>query len=71
MVYIDAKVGMQVIVKELLDSGLLNCDTLTCTGETLAEQIKRLDPPKPDGDVIYSVAKPYNCLLYTSPSPRD
>ncbi len=59
MVDIDDKGGMQVIVKELLDAGLLNGDTLTCTGETLAEQVKRLDPPRPDGDVIYSVQKPY------------
>jgi len=59
MVDIDAKGGMQVIVKELLVAGLLNGDTLTCTGETLAEQIKRLDPPMPDGEVIYSVQKPY------------
>jgi dihydroxy-acid dehydratase len=59
MVDIDAKGGMQVIVKELLDAGLLNGDTLTCTGETLTEQINRLTPPKPDGDVIYSVEKPF------------
>lgn len=59
MVDIDAKGGMQVIVKELLDAGLLNGGTLTCTGETLADQIKRLNPPKPDGDVIYSVEKPF------------
>ena len=59
MVDIDAKGGMQVIVKELMDAGLLNGETLTCTGETLLQQIKRLDPPKPDGDVIYSVQKPF------------
>lgn len=59
MVDIDAKGGMQVIVKELLDAGLLNGETLTCTGETLTEQINRLTPPKPDGDVIYSVEKPF------------
>ena len=59
MVDIDAKGGMQVIVKELMDAGLLNGETLTCTGETLSQQIKRLDPPKPDGDVIYSVQKPF------------
>ena len=59
MVDIDAKGGMQVIVKELLDAGLLNGETLTCTGETLSQQIKRLDPPKPDGNVIYSVQKPF------------
>ena len=59
MVDIDEKGGIQVIVKELLDAGLLNGNTLTCTGETLSEQITRLSPPPPDGDVIYSVEKPY------------
>ena len=39
MVDIDEKGGIQVIVKELLDAGLLNGDMMTCTGETLAEQI--------------------------------
>ena len=52
MVDIDANGGLQVIVKELLDAGLLDADALTCTGETLAEQVRRLDPPAPDGDVI-------------------
>ena len=59
MVDIDEKGGVQVIVKELLNAGLLNGDTLTCTGETLLEQIDRLNPPAPDGTVIYSVEKPY------------
>tara|TARA_B100000459_G_scaffold144525_2_gene107416 strand:+ start:268 stop:2136 length:1869 start_codon:yes stop_codon:yes gene_type:complete len=59
MVDIDEKGGVQVIVKELLNAGLLNGDTLTCTGETLSEQIDRLNPPTPDGTVIYTVEKPY------------
>ena len=59
MVDIDEKGGVQVIVKELLNAGLLNGDTLTCTGETLSEQIDRLNPPAPDGRVIYTVEKPY------------
>jgi dihydroxy-acid dehydratase len=59
MVDIDEKGGIQVIVKELLDAGLLNGDALTCTGETLAEQVARLNPPSPDGTVIYTVEKPY------------
>ena len=59
MVDIDAKGGMQVIVKELMDAGLLNGETLTCTGETLSEQVERLNPPTPDEDVIYTVQKPY------------
>jgi len=59
MVDIDDKGGVQVIVKDLLEAGLLNGDTLTCTGESLAEQLSRLDPPVPDGDVIYSVKDPF------------
>ena len=59
MVDIDAKGGVQVFVKDLLDSGLLNGNTLTCTGETLKEQIDRLNPKKPDGQVIYPVKKPF------------
>jgi dihydroxy-acid dehydratase len=59
MVDIDAKGGLQVIVRELLDAGLLDGEAITCTGETLAAQIRRLDPPAPDGDVIHPVAKPY------------
>ena len=55
MVDVDAKGGLQVIVKELLDAGFLDGDALTCTGETLAEQVRRLDPPPPDRDVIYPV----------------
>lgn len=59
MVDIDEKGGMQVIVKELMDAGLLDGSTLTCTGETMAEQIMRLNPPAPDEHVIYTVRKPY------------
>jgi dihydroxy-acid dehydratase len=59
MVDIDAKGGVQVFVKDLLDSGLLNGNTITCTGETLKEQINRLSPNHPDGEVIYTVKKPF------------
>ncbi len=59
MVDVDAKGGLQVIVKELLDAGFLDGDALTCTGETLAGQLARLDPSAPDEDVIYSVTKPF------------
>jgi dihydroxy-acid dehydratase len=59
MVDIDEKGGIQVFVKDLLDSGLLNGNTLTCTGETLKEQIDRLSPSIPDGEVVFSVKNPY------------
>ena len=59
MIDIDEQGGVQVIVKTLLDAGLLNGDTLTCTGETLGAQVARLNPPEPDGTVIHPVATPY------------
>lgn len=59
MVHIEEKGGLPVIVKELLDAGFLDGNCMTCTGETLSEQIKRLNPPKPDGDVILTVKKPF------------
>ena len=59
MVDIDNEGGVQVFIRDLLDSGLLNGNTLTCTGETLAEQVDRLAPKAPDGRVIYPVKKPY------------
>ena len=59
MVDIDSKGGVQVFVKDLLDAGLIDGDLITCTGETLSEQVDRLRPPKPDGTVIYSVKEPF------------
>ncbi len=59
MVDVDAKGGLQVIARELLAAGFLDGDTITCTGETLAQQLRRLDPPAPDGEVIFPVDKPF------------
>ena len=59
MVDVDAKGGLQVIARELLEAGFLDGDAMTCTGETLAQQLRRLDPPPPDGVVIFPVDKPF------------
>ena len=59
MVDVDAIGGVAVIVKELLDAGALDGSALTCTGETLAEQVERLDPPAPDGEVVLPVSAPF------------
>ena len=59
MVDIDRVGGVQVIVRELLETGLLNGDVITCTGRTLGEQVADLNTPEPDGDVIYPVQAPY------------
>lgn len=60
MVDIDAVGGVQMIVRELLEAGLLNGDVIvSVTGETLSEQVKRLGAKKADGRVVYAVEKPY------------
>ena len=59
MVDVDAIGGVGVIVKELLAAGELDGSALTCTGETLAEQIERLDLPAPDGEVVLPVSDPF------------
>jgi len=59
MVDVDLSGGLPTVVNELLGAGFLDGTTLTCTGETLAEQVARLDPPAPDHEVIFSVDRPF------------
>ncbi len=56
---VDGKGGLQVVVKDLLEGGYLDGSCLTCTGETLAEQVTRLAPQAPDEDVLHSFRSPY------------
>src|SRR5690349_24886144 len=48
--------GIPVILKALLDGGLLHGDCLTVTGRTLAENLKDVVFPQ-DQDVVYPVSK--------------
>ncbi|MBX7161361.1 MAG: dihydroxy-acid dehydratase [Acidimicrobiia bacterium] len=50
--------GIPVVMKELLDAGLIDGDVLTLTGRTVAENIADLDPPGPDGDVLRPLSAP-------------
>src|SRR5512142_1581109 len=50
---------LPVIVRELLNAGVIDGDCITCTGETLAEQVTRLAPPAPDGEVIHPLSAPF------------
>jgi dihydroxy-acid dehydratase len=45
-------------MKHLLDAGLLHGDAVTCTGKTVAENLAELDPPAPDGVVVYPLSTP-------------
>jgi dihydroxy-acid dehydratase len=49
--------GIPVVLKALLDGGLLHGDCMTVTGKTMAENLKDVVFPT-DQDVIYPVSKP-------------
>lgn len=58
MVDIDRIGGVPVVMKHLLDAGLIHGDCLTVTGKTVAENLAEIDPPAPDGDVIHPLSDP-------------
>jgi dihydroxy-acid dehydratase len=58
MTDIDRIGGIPVVMKALLDEGLMHGDALTVTGKTLAENLSMLSPPEPDGSVIRSFNAP-------------
>ncbi|MDQ3053769.1 MAG: dihydroxy-acid dehydratase [Actinomycetota bacterium] len=55
---VDHVGGIPVVMKALLDAGLLSGDVLTVTGHTLAENLAELDPPDPDGTVLRPIGNP-------------
>jgi dihydroxy-acid dehydratase len=58
MTDIDRIGGVPVVMKALLDAGLLHGDVMTCTGRTMAENLEELAPAAPDGDVIHALSDP-------------
>jgi dihydroxy-acid dehydratase len=52
--------GVPVVLKHLLEEGLLHGDEMTVTGKTMAENLAEIDPPAPDGTVCYPVSAPIN-----------
>jgi dihydroxy-acid dehydratase len=58
MVDVDRIGGIGVVMRELLEAGLLDGDCLTVTGRTVAENLEAMDPPKPDGVVIHPLDNP-------------
>lgn len=56
MTDIDRVGGVPVVMKHLLDAGLLHGDVLTVTGKTMAENLAELNPPAPDGEVIHPLS---------------
>jgi len=58
MTDVDKVGGIPVVMRALLDAGLLHGDCLTVTGKTMAENLADIAPPVADGEILYSVEKP-------------
>jgi dihydroxy-acid dehydratase len=58
MTDIDGIGGVPVVMRALLDAGLLHGDALTVTGKTIAENLADVAPPDPDGKVIHAMSDP-------------
>jgi dihydroxy-acid dehydratase len=58
MTDVDRVGGVPVIMKALLDAGLMHGDALTVTGKTLAENLADIAPPDVDGKIIHAMADP-------------
>jgi dihydroxy-acid dehydratase len=55
---LDRVGGVPVVMKHLLDAGLLHGDCMTVTGKTMAENLAEIDPPAPDGVVVHPLDTP-------------
>jgi dihydroxy-acid dehydratase len=58
MTDVDKVGGIPVILRALLDAGLLHGDCLTVTGKTMAENLADITPPDPDGEILKAVNNP-------------
>jgi dihydroxy-acid dehydratase len=75
MTDLDRVGGVPMVLKHLLDAGLLHGDCLTVTGKTMAENLAEIDPPAPDGVVIHPLNAPIHdeggiVILRGSLAPR-
>jgi dihydroxy-acid dehydratase len=60
MTDLDRVGGVPVVMRHLLEAGLIHGDALTCTGRTVAENLAAIDPPSPDGVVVHPLDAPIN-----------
>ena len=58
MTDIDRVGGIPVVMRALLDAGLMHGDALTVTGRTLAENLEKIAPPDLDGKVLRALSSP-------------
>lgn len=55
---VDRVGGVPVIMKALLEAGLMHGDVLTVTGKTMAENLADITPPALDGDILRPIDEP-------------
>jgi dihydroxy-acid dehydratase len=55
---VDRIGGVPVVMKALLDAGLLHGDVMTVTGRTMAENLAEIAPPDPDGKILRAMDNP-------------
>src|SRR6202012_4882962 len=58
MTDVDSIAGVPVVMKGLLDAGLLHGDAITVTGKTVAEKLAEIAPPDPAGKIIRAMSNP-------------
>ena len=58
MTDVDRIGGIPVVLKALLDAGVLHGDTLTVSGRTLGAELEAIRPPDPDGKIIRALSEP-------------
>ena len=63
MTDIDRVGGIPVVLRALLDAGLLHGDCLTVTGKTMAENLADITPLDPDGDVLHAIKSPVSTAV--------
>ena len=63
MTDIDRVGGIPVVLRALLDAGLLHGDCLTVTGKTMAENLAELTPLDPDGEVLHAIKSPVSTAV--------
>ncbi len=55
---VDRVGGVPVVMKALLDAGLIHGNALTVTGKTVAENLKDINPPDLDGKIVRAMNNP-------------
>src|SRR5690625_3545779 len=72
---VDRIGGVPVVMKALLDAGLIHGDCLTVTGKTVAENLASITPPDPDGQILRALDNPIHAtggitILHGSLAPE-